>query len=55
MGHLVFSLGGFGVKRKSQQKQHTGAEFGLAELLEVCKKEGRERGREEGSWGCKKP
>ena len=49
----MFSLGGLGVKRKSQEKQHTGAEFGLAELLDVCKKEGRER--EEGSWGCKKP
>ena len=42
MEHLVFSLGKFGIKRKSQRKQHTGEGLGLAELWEVCKKEGRE-------------
>lgn len=51
MEHLVFSLGKFGVKRKSQRKQHTGEELGLAESWEVCKrKEGRKGEREKGRW-----
>ena len=39
---------GFRVKRKCQQKQHTDEELGLAELLEVCKREGRQEATKAG-------